>query len=108
MSFRVVFFIISTSIRNNPSTFFQNTYTILVRFFFSFFSVISAKLIGNVLLDQTSHGTFEYNYVYELVQIVWKYVYFVLHMALSVNRLPKSVGKKGVGMADTNTFGQKC
>ncbi len=37
-SFRYIFWIISTSIRNNPSTFFQNTYTILVRFFF--FSVI--------------------------------------------------------------------
>jgi hypothetical protein len=30
-SFRAIFFIISTSIRNNPSTFFQNTYTGFVR-----------------------------------------------------------------------------
>ncbi len=43
-SFRAIFLIISTSIRNNPSTFFQNTYTIFVRFFI-FFSVIFVKYL---------------------------------------------------------------
>ncbi len=38
-SFRAIFWIISTWFRNNPPTFFQNTYTILVRkFLFIFFS----------------------------------------------------------------------
>ena len=43
-SFRAIFFscYISTSIRKNPSTFFQNTYMILVRqIFFIFFSHLS-------------------------------------------------------------------
>ncbi len=55
-SFRVIFFIISTTIRNNPSTFFQNTNTILVRKFYSIFSVISVKLIGNYLF-RINRGT---------------------------------------------------
>jgi len=37
--FRAIFWIVSTSFHNNPSTFFQNTYTRLVRkFIFIFFS----------------------------------------------------------------------
>ena len=45
-SYRALFEIISTSIRNNPSTFLQNTYTILVRTFLFIFCSHS-KLIGN-------------------------------------------------------------
>ena len=48
-SFRAIFYIISTLIRNYPSTFFQNTYTILVRKFLFIFSVISVKFIANLI-----------------------------------------------------------
>ncbi len=55
-SFRAIFWTISIYIRNNPSTFFQNTYTIFVRNFLFIFLVLFVKLFGNNLF-RINRGT---------------------------------------------------